>query len=118
MNESLGKRIRELREAKDISLRELAKKIGVSAAFLSDVELERRYPAEDTLALLAAELGAPIDDLRRFDTRVPVKELQEAARRNPTVGVALRSILESGVSFDRLNEIIKKEKQSAEDENK
>lgn len=117
MNNSLGKQIRELREAKDLSLRDLAKKIGVTASFLSDVELERRYPADDKLLLLAAELGVPVDELRLFDTRVPVKALQEASRRDPTVGMALRSILKSGISFDELNEIIQKKK-AAEGEEK
>ena len=42
----LGQRIRELRGKKDLSLRELAKKLDVSAAFLSDIELGRRYPSE------------------------------------------------------------------------
>jgi transcriptional regulator with XRE-family HTH domain len=116
MNDSLGKRIRELRETKDLSLRDLAKKINVSAAFLSDVELERRYPSEDKLLLLATELGVPTEDLRRFDTRVPVKALQEASRRDPTVGMALRSILKSGISFDELNEIAQKKKAEEVDE--
>ena len=44
MMKTLGERIRELREERDLSLRELAGKIGVSAAFMSDVELNRRYP--------------------------------------------------------------------------
>jgi transcriptional regulator with XRE-family HTH domain len=118
MNDSLGRRIRELREAKDLSLRVLAKKIGVSAAFLSDVELERRYPSEDKLVLLAAELGAPLEELRRFDTRVPVKALQEASRRNPAVGAALRSILKSGISFDELSELVQKKQRDLEGEEK
>ena len=35
MMKTLGERIRELREKQDLSLRELAGKIGVSAAFMS-----------------------------------------------------------------------------------
>jgi transcriptional regulator with XRE-family HTH domain len=40
-----------------ISLRELAKKIGVSGAFLSDIELGRRFPSQDKIELLAEEIG-------------------------------------------------------------
>ena len=47
---TLGQRIRELREEKDFSLRELAKKSGVTAPFLSDIELGRRYPSEKVLS--------------------------------------------------------------------
>lgn len=45
MVKTLGQRIRELRERDDLSLREFARKLGVSAAFLSDVELGRRHPS-------------------------------------------------------------------------
>lgn len=40
--ETFGKSLRNLREDTDISLREMAKVLGVSAAFLSDCELGRR----------------------------------------------------------------------------
>lgn len=40
--ETFGKSLRDLREDTDISLREMAKLLGVSAAFLSDCELGRR----------------------------------------------------------------------------
>jgi transcriptional regulator with XRE-family HTH domain len=36
---SLGQRIRELRDKADLSLRGLAMRIGISAPFLSDIEL-------------------------------------------------------------------------------
>ena len=40
---TLGQRIRELRDARDISLHELAKQLGCSAAYWSDVELGRLW---------------------------------------------------------------------------
>jgi transcriptional regulator with XRE-family HTH domain len=39
---SLGQRLHELRDRADLSLRELAKKVGISGPFLSD--LEPQYP--------------------------------------------------------------------------
>lgn len=41
---TFGKYLAKLREAKDVTLRELARQIGVSAAFLSDVEKDRKPP--------------------------------------------------------------------------
>lgn len=41
---SFGEFLTQLRELKDVTLRELARKIGVSAPFLSDVEKNRRAP--------------------------------------------------------------------------
>lgn len=39
----IGKTIRKLREKKQISVRGMAKRIGISAPFLSDMELGRRH---------------------------------------------------------------------------
>ena len=61
---TIGERIRQLREEKDLSLRELAKTIGVSAAFLSDVELGRRYPSDKHLSAITRALGSTLEDLR------------------------------------------------------
>ena len=41
---TFGKYLSALREGKDVTLRELARQIGVSAAFLSDVEKDRKPP--------------------------------------------------------------------------
>ncbi|MGH9962328.1 MAG: helix-turn-helix domain-containing protein, partial [Pyrinomonadaceae bacterium] len=61
---TLGQRIRELRDAKELSLRELAKKLEISAPFLSDIELGRRYPSDEVLASLARKLGVGLEGLR------------------------------------------------------
>lgn len=91
---TLGERIRELREHKDISLRELAKAVGTSAAFLSDVELGRRHPSPPVLKDLAKQLGTTEKELGQFDRRPPLKDLQRAAAANPAYGVLLRRVLE------------------------
>lgn len=60
----LGVYIRYARQDKNISLRELAKRIGISASYLSDVELGKRSMTNDhTLRLLAKELDLPIHGL-------------------------------------------------------
>jgi transcriptional regulator with XRE-family HTH domain len=53
---TLGEYLRELREQRDLSVRELAKRLDVSAPFLSDVELGRRHPSGEVLERLAALL--------------------------------------------------------------
>ena len=90
---TLGDRMRELREEQDISLRELARKLDLSAAFLSDVELGRRYPSNKVLTRIARELGVKPDELRRYDTRPPLEDLKRLAQSNPAYGVALRRIV-------------------------
>jgi len=102
MAKTLGQRIRELRDQEDLSLRELAEKVGVSAAFLSDIELGRRYPSDSKLAKIAHALGTPLDELRTFDTRPPVDELKRLSAENPTYGLAFRRIINKKISPDEI----------------
>jgi transcriptional regulator with XRE-family HTH domain len=106
---TLGERIRELREQKDISLRELAKKLAVSPAFLSDIELGRRYPSDEVLARIAKELGSTVESLKQYDTRPPIEELKKMAAANPLMGVALRRFAEKKVSASDLIDFLNKE---------
>lgn len=104
----LGQRIRELREEKDYSLRELAKKIGISAAFLSDIELGRRYPSEKVLVTIAQLLDATLEDLRQYDTRTPVEELKRLAFSDPLYGVAFRRVIDENISAQDLIDLANK----------
>jgi transcriptional regulator with XRE-family HTH domain len=105
---TLGERIRELREQKDISLRELAKKLDLSAAFLSDVELGRRFPSDDVLAKIAKQLDQSVKELEAFDTRPPMEALKRLTSSNPLMGVALRRVVEKNVSASELIALLKK----------
>src|SRR5438874_13169256 len=102
MNKTLGERIRELRESLDLSLRELAEKIDVSAAFMSDVELGRRYPSENVLRDIAKSLGTSVEDLQKYDTRAPVEDLKRLASSNPAYGLAFRTIVEKNINAEDL----------------
>jgi transcriptional regulator with XRE-family HTH domain len=99
---TLGERIRELREKLDWSGRELAKKLKVSAPFLSDIELGRRYPSDEVLERLASLLETTADDLKKHDARPPVQELKRIAANNPAMGFALRKVIDQGVSPEQL----------------
>ncbi len=99
---TLGEFIRELREKHDLSVRELAKKLKVSAPFLSDIELGRRHPSDDVLGRLASFFETTTDDLRKHDARPPVQELKRIAANNPAMGFALRKVVDEGVSPEDL----------------
>ena len=96
-----GERIRELREELDLSLRELARSLNVSAAFMSDVELGRRYPTEDVLAKIAKRLRTSLEHLQSHDSRAPVDELRRMASSDPAFGFALRRVVD-GIADDQL----------------
>lgn len=54
---TFGETIRELRESKDISLREVAARIGVDPSFLSRVENGTKRPTREQVVALASVLN-------------------------------------------------------------
>lgn len=57
----LGLRLREARQSAKLSLRELARRVDVSASLVSQVELGRTSPSVGTLYALVSELGLSLD---------------------------------------------------------
>jgi len=80
---TFGQFIRKQREEKDLSLRELAKKVDCSAAFLSDIELGRRFPSEQVLKAIAKVLDVSTETLKKYDRRTPVEGIKSLAETNP-----------------------------------
>ena len=95
---TLGERIRELREEGDLSLRELARALDVSAAFMSDVELGRRQPSDKHMSAIARALGVSLEDLKEFDTRPPLQEFRRATQSDPEFGFAFRKVMDRKIS--------------------
>jgi transcriptional regulator with XRE-family HTH domain len=58
----VGKRLHELREAREISMRALAARSGLSANALSMIERGRTSPSVSTLYKLAEALGVPVTE--------------------------------------------------------
>ncbi len=108
---TIGERIRQLREGKDMSLRELAKAVGVSAAFLSDVELGRRYPSDKHLSAIARALGTTLEDLKAYDTRPPMRDLRRMTLSDPQYGYAFRQLIDRNISPQQLLEFIKEQQE-------
>lgn len=98
----MGQKIRELRDERDISLREFAKKLDCSAAFWSDVELGRRYASEQMLKDAARILKVSVDELKQHDTRPPLEEVKRATAEDPRYALAFRRVIDSKVSPDVL----------------
>jgi len=59
----MGERLRAERRRRDISLRELAARVGISASLISQVETGRAAPSVSTLYAIASELDVSLDDL-------------------------------------------------------
>jgi transcriptional regulator with XRE-family HTH domain len=75
-----GETIRNLRKAKDLTLRALGEKVGVSFAYISKVENGKLdfgdYPSEDLIRRLAEVLDADDEELLLLAEKIP-----EAIRR-------------------------------------
>jgi len=59
----VGPRLRTERERLGISLRELARRVGVSPSLVSQIELDRVNPSVSTLYALVTELGMTMSDV-------------------------------------------------------
>lgn len=94
MSQPLGEKIKELRNKLDMSLRELARRIKISAPFLSDIELGRRFPSEEVLQALAKELKVSPEELAEHDARSPLSELKRLAQEDPAWAIAFRKVAE------------------------
>jgi HTH-type transcriptional regulator, competence development regulator len=81
--EKFGAFIRREREAKEIGLREMAKKIGVSPTYLSKIERDEfPPPAEDKVRKIAAIIGKDADELLALAGRV-ASDLKDIIRERP-----------------------------------
>ena len=62
-DKSLGEVIRDARVGTGRSLREFARSMEITPSYQSDIENDRRVPAEDVLKKIAQALGLNFDDL-------------------------------------------------------
>jgi transcriptional regulator with XRE-family HTH domain len=79
--ETLGIRVRALREAMDLSLRDLAERSGVSAPMLSQVERGETSPTLQVASRIAAGLDLRLSQLLRLDESGAVTIVRRAERR-------------------------------------
>jgi transcriptional regulator with XRE-family HTH domain len=84
----LGPRVRALREAMDLSLRDLAERSGVSAPMLSQVERGETSPTLQVAKRIAAGLELRLSQLLRLDEDGAVTVVRAGERRNGPAAVA------------------------------
>ncbi len=81
VNGTIGSRVRALREAMDLSLRDLADRSGVSAPMLSQVERGETSPTLQIAERIAAGLELRLSQLLRLDEDGAVTIVRKADRR-------------------------------------
>lgn len=99
----VGARLRATREGLGISLRELARRVGVSPSLVSQIELDRVNPSVSTLYALVTELGMTMSDVfgdSRMADRPPTARSADGLAERPETRRIIN--LESGVRWERL----------------
>lgn len=127
LRDDLGHRLRAAREQRGIGLRELARRLGVSASLISQIETGKTEPSINTLFAIVSELELPVNEIVFQSRPESPRPPDSAVERNGRAGAGdgdpepnaagaagetdspvqratnRRSIsLESGVSWERL----------------
>ncbi len=112
--ERLGSRLREERERRGVSVRGLAREVGISASMVSQIETGKAQPSVSTLYAITTALGITVEDVftPAADNPTP-SEWDEAVgslrgqRLGPLVRPAERRVLQldSGVTWELLGEL-------------
>jgi transcriptional regulator with XRE-family HTH domain len=96
--------MRRRRDKLDLSLREFAKQLDCSAAFISDIELGRRHPSEKVLAHIARVLDVKLEELQAMDERPPIEDIKRLTQSDPRFALAFRTMIDKKVSAEELLE--------------
>jgi len=104
VKEQFGAFIRRKREERDLGLREMAKKIGISPTYLSKCERDEfPPPTEERVREIAKILGCDVDDLLARAGRVST-DVSDIIKRHP---VQLAALLRTtkGMSADDIRRL-------------
>jgi transcriptional regulator with XRE-family HTH domain len=100
----IGGRLREERERRGMSLRELARRVGVSPSLVSQIELDRVNPSVSTLWAIVTELGMTMSDVFGEAAPEPAQVLPLRSDDGLVARPDTRRVinLASGVRWERL----------------
>ena len=105
MSVSVGQNVRNERERAGLSVRELARRLGVSASFLSQFELGQSQAAVSTLFAIASELNLSLDDLLGHSVSPPKKSGGRRGGKPGPPPVPEYLAFQTGVRWQRLAEL-------------
>lgn len=100
----VGSRLREERERRGISLRELARRVGVSPSLVSQIELDRVNPSVSTLYALVTDLGMTMGDVFGDNAQQPPARFSSPDHDGLVTLPDTRRVIDlaSGVRWERL----------------
>ena len=92
---TLGQRLEELRLAKGLSFREMGDLVGASAPHVRDIEQGNRRPSELLLEKMAVALETDLDDLLKYSTRPPSRQMEELIEQDTQYSLAFRKFVDA-----------------------
>ena len=122
VEEDVGRRLRAHREESGLTLRELARRLGISPSAISQIETGKSRPSVSTLYAMVSELGMSLDELfseeesaeapeegrpprkrvSRGSESPPAQAIDPPERHVQRAGARKALELESGVRWERL----------------
>ena len=112
---TLGKRIRELRVARELSQRDLAERVaarlrkedgrGFDFSYLSKIENDHLVPSTTALLQSAAELGTDSDELLALAAKAP-PDVGETLKKSPGARAFFRSATNKNLSEDEWQDLL------------
>lgn len=85
----LGKRIRELRGARGLTVREFAEKLGKSAAYVSKIEARNEIPSPELLCMIAELLDTDGEGLLRLAKKAQLERTAKDIDEKQASAIAL-----------------------------
>ena len=107
MDYSFGESIKTYREKKKLSIRFLAQRVGISAAYLSDIENGKRAaPSQKVFCRLVKELNLSMSEIKDLEKMAlysnmnKVRILKDYLNKNPSAFKFILLAIENNVSND------------------
>ncbi|MBF0362160.1 MAG: helix-turn-helix domain-containing protein [Oligoflexia bacterium] len=101
-----GLKLKQFRQEKNLSLKELANISGLSASYINEIEKGKKYPKNDKIMLLAESLGVSYDDIISVRLNKELKHLTKILENNLLKNLPFELF---GISAQGLLEVITNE---------
>jgi HTH-type transcriptional regulator, competence development regulator len=104
---NFGSRIRELRKAKGISLRDFADQVGIDFTYLSKIENGKvDPPSEEKIKSMADKLDVDAEQLLGLAGKISSEQIRKAVESNSDVGILLRRLQSRKLTNNQVKDML------------